>query len=186
MSGGPAGCKVCSDPIFKRVVDEELAKGISFTGLSRMMTMRGFPVTAGTLSRHKDHQAEYQGFNPETAEFDVPSPKPQPRIPKRDASIYIKNRLLDALEGVQDGEPGRWEDVDGERVYFPPSPGILSKDLQPALNTALKAQAIEDKREAKKPVVQFWVQLFTSQQEEPLLLDDPAVIEGAYTEVSDG
>jgi len=147
----------------RRVVDEELTKGMAYAQLARLMKMRGFPVSDATISSHDKHRHEYA--LPEAANT---------RTAKRDAAAIIKNRLLDAIE-AQDAS------VDGL--------DILNKDLQPALKTALSAQNIEDKREAQRKqhsTVEVLTALLGALRGEgapPLQLDDGMTVEGEAVEV---
>lgn len=111
------GCKVCDDKAARLTIDAYLEQGLTYTTIARSLTLRGFDVSDVTISNHNKHRS--------------PSVDPRIKAPKRDAAIIVKNKVLDALEAMEEGD-------------------ILDKDLQPALNTALKAQAIEDKREAVK------------------------------------
>jgi hypothetical protein len=172
VSSVSVGCKICDDKAACLTIDRYLDQHINYATISRALTLADWPVSAGTVSDHDKHRVK--GVNPEI------------RAGKRDAAIIIKDRVLDALALVPESD-GQWIDgADGER-HFIPGGSILDKNLQPALNTALKAQALEDKREQKKVVQNFWVQLYTGQQS-PALLSDGTMIEGEATEVlySDG
>lgn len=122
------------------------------------------------------------GLPPMSTDRPVGAP-PETRAGKRDAAEIIKNRVLDALANISESE-GEWIDgADGERHFIRGS-SILSKDLQPALGTALKAQALEDKREAtKKGSVTFVLQLAAAMGERMALLTGGEVIEGEATEI---
>ena len=166
------GCKVCDDKAVCLTVDRYLDQGLSCLLISQTLTLGGWAVAAPTVSRHKLHYT--RGVNPDL--------KPS----RRDAAIIIKNRVLDALELVEE-RPGEWlTDAEGNRVYMKGG-SILDKDLQPALGTALKAQALEDKRElakAKGGAVQVLTALLAALRGEPvLLLEDGNMIEGDAVEV---
>lgn len=113
-------------------------------------------MSADVISKHDGHR--------------VKGVDPRIKAPKRDAAILIKNRILDAVEKGDQSENGL---------------DILDKDLQSALSTALKAQAIEDKRETKKVTQNFWVELGAGLFQERHLLPEGDVIEGVAHEVTD-
>lgn len=153
------GCKVCDDKAAALTIDRYLEQDLNYSTIARSLTLGGFPVSAPTISAHDKHRA--------------PSVDPRIGAGKRDAAKIIKGKVLDALEKV-----GEAEDNDGTF--------ILNAQLQPALATALKAQAIEDKREQTKANagVTFVLQLAAALGER-LALPDPNVVEGHAVEVLD-
>ena len=166
------GCKICDDKAVCLTADRYLDQGVSASLIARTLTLGGWPVTAPTVGKHKAHYT--RGVNPDL--------KPS----RRDAAIIIKGRILDALEEVEE-RPGTWMDDDeGHRVYVKGG-SILDKDLQPALGTALKAQALEDRREAAKSkggAVQVLTALLAALRGEQVpLLEDGNTIEGDFSEV---
>jgi hypothetical protein len=157
------GCKVCDDKAVQLLVDRYLDQHIQYTTIARTLVLGGFQVSDGTISTHDKHRVK-------SLPADV---KPS----KRDAAVFIKNRVMDALEKLDE----EVDPVTGEKGL---GHGILAKDLQPALGTALKAQAIEDKREQKKVVQNFWFELGGAIYDAPQLAD-PNVIEGEARDVTD-
>lgn len=161
-------CKICDDKVARRAVDEELSKGMSYAAVARLMTLRGFPVTDKTVSDHRQHS--------------VPLPPPGVVSRKRDAAILLLDRMVSAVESLP----------------VPPDGGpdpILDKHLQPALQTALKAQSLIDRREARTDdrKVAFQLQVLLAGGPAGLLAppelidsdtdDDDLVIEGEAVEV---
>jgi len=161
-------CKVCDDKIARRAVDEELSKGLSYAAVARLMTLRGFPVTDKTVGEHKQHA--------------VPLPPPGVATQKRDAAVMLLDRMVSAVERLP--EPSEGE----------PDP-ILDRRLQPALQTALKAQALLDRREARVDDRKATLQLHVLLAGGPAGLlappdltdsetdDDDTIIEGEAVEV---
>jgi hypothetical protein len=90
--------------------------------------------------------------------------KPQTKTEKADLAAIISAKMAQTIIAM---EP---EDM-------------FDRNIQPALGTALKAQAIIDKRELKKPKQNFFIELYMGQREEPRLLEDPNTIEGEAVEV---
>jgi hypothetical protein len=91
--------------------------------------------------------------------------KSQTTIERRDVAAIIRDKMTQTIVAMNPGD-------------------MFEKDLQPALGTALKAQAIIDKRETKKPQQNFFIELYMGQRVGPAaLLDDPNVIDGEATEV---
>lgn len=52
---GTYSCMICADKAACRAIDEELAKGGNGEFVARLMTLRGWPVTAATILGHKKH-----------------------------------------------------------------------------------------------------------------------------------
>lgn len=160
-------CKVCDDKIARRAIDEELSKGLSYAAIARLMTLRGWPVTDKTVGDHRQHA--------------VPLPPPGVATRKRDAAIMLLDRMVSAVESLP-------EPPEGERDP------ILDRHLQPALQTALKAQALVDRREARTDdrKAAFQLQVLLAGGPAGLLAppdlvdaseDDENVIEGEAVEV---
>ncbi len=144
------GCKVCDDKAVCLLVDRYLEQNITYATIARTLALGGSPVSADVVSKHAKHR--------------VPSVNPDVKATKRDAALIIKGKVLDALESKESN----------------PDFDILDKELQPALKTALAAQALEDKREQKKVTQNFWLNLYTGQQGELAQLDDGNTIEGKF------
>jgi hypothetical protein len=158
---------VCDDKIACRAIDEELEKHMSYAALARLMTLRGFSVSDGTLSQHDKHRR--------------PSAPPGVAKTKRDFAILVRDRVATAVENLEPDEDG--------------ADPILLKDFQPAIKSGLAAQGLIDKREArtddKKAVFQLAILLaggpagllappdLTGEDE----VDDENVIEGEAVEV---
>lgn len=157
------GCKVCDDKAAALTIDKYLDQGLTFATIARALTLEGFAVGSGVISTHDKHRTKGM--------------KADAKPTKRDASIIIKNKLLDALEQVEQETDPLTGEADGSF--------ILSKHIQPALNTALKAQAIEDKREQKKVTQNFWFELAGSMVQVKAL-PDPTVVEGDFEVIEPG
>lgn len=81
---GVNACMVCDDKVACRAIDDELAKGLTYAALSRLMTLRGFDVSAPTLSQHDKHRA--------------PGPPPDVAKRKRDLAIMVRDKVADKVE----------------------------------------------------------------------------------------
>jgi len=132
MSGRP--CTICANTTLRGTIDRSLELNITAAGISRQLAEFGATVSPEVINRHKQHY--------------VPVVSKEQRQTKRDAAAIIKGRVLDALDARID-RVGQWVGEGADRVWLPAS-DILDKDLQPALNTALGAQKIEDAREKVK------------------------------------
>lgn len=154
------GCKVCDDKAVHLLVDRYLDQKIKYTTIARTLTLGGFQVSDGTISTHDRHR--------------VKSLPAEAKPSKRDAAAFIKGRVMDRLEKLSE----EVDPVTGESRL-----DILDKDLQPALSTALKAQALEDKREQKKVVQNFWFELGGAIFDETPMLGDGTIIEGEVVEI---
>jgi len=151
-------------------VDEELSKGSTGAYIARLMTARGFPVGPDTVLTHKQHW--------------VPIAPPGVAKRKNDAATFLLDRVIRAVENLP-------EPIEGERDP------ILDKHLQPALQTALKAQTIVDRREARTDdkKAAFQISVLLAGGPAGLLAppdltdkdaDDDFIIEGEATEVDGG
>jgi hypothetical protein len=82
---GKFRCKVCDDKAAAKAVDEELRKGVSAAGVAKLMTMRGFAVTAPTILGHKQHAVQSQVAAP-------------PDLKKRDLAVMVRDKVADLVE----------------------------------------------------------------------------------------
>jgi hypothetical protein len=129
-------CKICRAPGRRRLIEADWADGMSAVGIAKAMTDNGWPITSTTVLKHlKEHAG------PEAA-IRVP-----PALSKRDAAVWVRDRIMDKVEEIEQGTRTVIT-KDGEMVEVPFD--ILDKELQPALGSMLKAQAILDKREANQ------------------------------------
>lgn len=139
------------------------------TGISRYAQDAGLALTAEVVNRHKRHYKDGRPVVP-------------PGARKRDAAIIIKERVLDALDKVEEeerqsgNETGAW---------------VLNKDLQPALRTALAAQNTEDTREKSRATkgtaeVAFAIiaMLRGDATPQPMAIDDGMTLDGEYEELN--
>lgn len=143
MSVNLPNCKICRAPNRRRLIEADWADGMSAEGISKAMADAGWSITSQTVLRHlKEHAGPEAGIR-------VP-----PKLAKRDAAAFVRDRVMErVMELESDDGPKRLVPVKGEggaTEYVEVEFDILDKDLQPALSSMLKAQAILDKREAVK------------------------------------
>lgn len=101
-------CKVCDDPLAKRAVEEELAKGMTGAAVARLMTLRGFQVGPAVIIDHKKHAPA------STAPSGVASNK-------RDLAILVRDKTFEAVErGDLDITDKAWRNV---------APGLAAQKL---------------------------------------------------------
>ena len=158
-------CTVCKNPGVRKVVDGYLEEGVSGAGTSRALADLGLSVSSDVINQHKRHYA--------------PPPERPKGTLKRDFAIYMRDRIQTAVEAI---EP---ETDENGKTYDP----VLSKHLQPAIASGLKAEAQIEKREQavkKQTQADVLLALLASLRGEgrPMLqLEDPNVIEGTAREV---
>lgn len=75
---------VCDDPIAMRAIDEELEKGMSGAALARLMTLRGFEVSAKTVNSHNGHRR--------------PMAPPDVAKTKKDLAILMRDKVYDRMQ----------------------------------------------------------------------------------------
>lgn len=134
-------CKVCRHPNRRRLIEADWADGMSAVGISKVMNDAGWPITSQTILKHlKEHAG------PEAA-IRVP-----PKLTKRDANVFVRDRIMDRVEELERGDSKRLIPVkqDGETIFIEADFDILDPTLQPALNTMVKAQGNIDKVEVTK------------------------------------
>lgn len=132
-------CKICREPERRRLIEADWSAGMSAVGIAARMTAAGWQITGPTVLRHlKEHAGP-------GAATRLP-----PALPKRDAAVFIRDRIMDRLEALEsEGKPRQVlvKDGDGDMVLTDIPFDILDKDLQPAIGSMLKAQDTVDKRE---------------------------------------
>ena len=126
-------CMICREPGRARLIEADWASGRHANQISKAMTAAGWPVAAGTIIRHlKEH---------------VPGAYNRTNEPlgtgRRNAAVFVKDRIMLQVESLERAERIKAENEGRE----PDLSFILAKDLQPALNTAIRAEGIEVKRE---------------------------------------
>jgi hypothetical protein len=130
-------CKICRAPNRRRLVEADWADGISAEGIARTMREAGWPLSSATVLKHlKEHTPGAATREPVKAG-------------KRDAAIFLQNRLMDEIERREELVLIE-EETTGEKVPDHRRLDILDKDLQPALATILRAQALINTREKAK------------------------------------
>lgn len=173
-------CKICRMPGRRRLIEADWAAGMSAVGIAANMTDSGWAITSGTVIKHlKEHAG------PEAA-IRVP-----PTLKKRDAAVFFRERIMDRIEELETGDgPKQMIAVRGPEgiEYVEKDFDILDKDLQPAINTALKAETQIEAREARKDAKQIGLLVLMlggagSDGLAPEELSDGMVIDGEATEV---
>ena len=168
-------CKICDHPGRARLIEADWADGKSAPYIAAEMEAGGWKVTPATILKHLKH---------------VPGAATRKNVPipaglrGRDAAEYIKNRILDAVDSVENRLRSEAE-AEG-KTYS--GEFILDKDLQPALGTALKAEGIKIKREdvaSKRQIGLFQLMLGNGGKAPPHLIGDGMTIEGEFTDVTD-
>jgi hypothetical protein len=81
---GAHRCMICDDKLACRAIDEELEKGMTGAALSRLMTLRGFEVTAPTVLQHAKHRQ--------------PMAPPGVAKTKKDLATLVRDRVLQKIE----------------------------------------------------------------------------------------
>lgn len=163
MPGGrPPRCRICATPALKDYIDAGLTKGLSASGLAAGVEAMGGNIQPETISRHKARH------------WVMPTREGAPTPTKRDLAIMVREKVADAVEPMT-----------GEAML------LFGKDMAPAINAGLKAQAMLDKREAvnKKLGIaagalslQMWL-AGLNEAPPPPELDDGNTIEGEAVEV---
>jgi len=141
MTALTVDCKVCRHPNRRRLIEADWADGMSAVGIAKVMEDSGWPITSSTILKHlKEHAG------PEAA-IRLP-----PRLAKRDANVFVRDRIMDRIEELEAGDVKRLVPVreNGETVFVEQDFDILDPTLQPALNTMVKAQGNIDKVETSK------------------------------------
>lgn len=176
-------CKVCRAPNRRRLIEADWADGMTAAGISKVMKDAGWPISAETILKHlKEHV--------EGAAVRLP-----PTISKRDASILIKDAILDRLEELQAGGTRQVlvKGPDGGMEVQELEFDIMDKDLQAALGTALKAEAIQvkkDDNQTKRKIDLFQLMLGGADGKGMLapmdLIEDGNTVEGEFADVPEG
>ena len=78
------GCMVCDDKAACAVIDELLEKSFTYAYVARVMTLRGFSITAPTIGRHDKHRGA--------------TALPEVVKRKRDFAIMVRDKAADLLE----------------------------------------------------------------------------------------
>lgn len=81
---GKYRCMICDDKVACRAIDEELAKGMTGAAVSRLMTLRGFEVSASTVNEHKGHM--------------MPMAPPGVAKTRKDLATLVRDKVQTAVE----------------------------------------------------------------------------------------
>lgn len=158
----PARCRICATPALRDYVDSALNKGLTNAGIAAGMEAMGGSIQPETIGRHKSKH------------WTKPVRADAPRPTKRDLAVMVRDKVADAVE-----------DMPGEAIL------LMGKELGPAINAGLKAEAMIDKREvANKKLgiaagalsLQMWLAGLHNAQP-PAELDDGNTIEVEAVEV---
>jgi len=180
-------CVICKAGERARLIEADWASGMSAKGIAIRMTEAGWPITGPTVLNHlKKH---------------VPLAATRQNTPvgmsRRDTTVFIQDRILGEIElrerAFRTALEEAGDDEDAIKEVMRHRPNILDKDLQPALNTALKAEAIIVKREdntAKRKIDLFQLMLGGADGKgalapQALIGAGDDAIEGEFTEEDD-
>jgi len=155
-------CTICANPMLAGLVNPLIDQRMFATSISSYANDAGISVSPEVINRHKQHYVANKQL------------KAPDGVGPRDAATIIKKRILDAL----DNSPC----YEGE--------GILNKDVQPALRTALAAQKTEDERERAKTqkgtaelAFAIIAMITGSAPQDVPLIDDGMTFEGDFEEL---
>ena len=179
-TGGPGqvpNCMICQEPERARLIEADWVGGMTAAGIATRMTAAGWPIVGGTVLNHlKKHVKDA------ATRSNVPA-----GLGRRDAAVFIRDRILDEVERREQAFRMAVEDGMPDDVIDTLRPDILDKDLQPALNTAIKAEAVVAKREdsqSKRKIDLFKLMLGDAGGLAPKgLIGDGLTIEGEFEEV---
>ena len=79
---------ICDDKVACRAIDEELERGMTGAALARLMTLRGFEVTAPTVLQHAKHRQ--------------PIAPPGVATRKRDLALLVRDKAYTMAENMPD------------------------------------------------------------------------------------
>lgn len=143
-------------------MDGALNRGLSNRGIAAGLAAAGGSLDPDTVGRHKN------------AHWVKPLEPDAPRPTGRDLAIMVRDKVADSIEPMS-----------GEGIL------LMGKEIAPALNAGLKAQAMLDKREqANKKLgiaagalsLQMWL-AGLGETPAPPELDDGNTIDGSWEEV---
>lgn len=164
-------CKICDNAPRARLIEADWSAGRTAAAIAKEMTAGGWAITGATVTKHMAH---------------VPGGRERKNVPMphMDGADFVKGRLLDAIiakeRRLRQEAEEHGEEFDGEF--------ILDKDMQPALNTVLKAEGIKIKRDdaqSKRQISLFMLMLGKTGGLAPAGLIGDGSIEGQYREVTD-
>lgn len=155
-------CLICKNPPLRDYVDGGLNKGLSNSGIAAAFEAAGGKLDPEVVGRHKNNH------------WVKPVRPDGPKPTQRDLNIMVRDKVADAIE-----------DIPGEGLL------LMGKEMGPALNAGLKAQAALDKREATNKKLgiaagalslQAWL-AGLGDRPEPPELEDGNTIEGTAVEL---
>lgn len=189
-------CPVCKRPGRRRIVDADAADGITPAAIASAMRDTGWALTAADVTKHVTLHGSAEKTRSKATR-------------RRDAALTLRERMMDALEGrIEAAEASAVEataecqrgehDIEDHPRYRQHGPrvhesseffDILNKDLQSALGTVIKAQTVEEKRNAnddKRKIDLFRLMMGPGDGMAPAALIGDGVVEGDFEEVGDG
>lgn len=141
-------------------MDDSLTRGLTAAGIASSIEAVGGKMDPDVVNRHKN------------AHYVRPVASDAPKPTKRDLAIMVRDKVADALVNMP-----------GEGIL------LMGKDLAPAINAGLKAEAALDKREAldKKLMVTAGLPAFLQMMEDERLarrqIEDGNTVEGEAVEI---
>lgn len=157
-----ARCLICKNPALRDYVDGGLNKGLSARGIAAAMEAAGGKLDPDVVSRHKNNH------------WVAPVRDDAPKPTNRDLAIMVRDKVADAIE-----------DMPGEAIV------LMGKEIAPAINAGLKAQAAIDKKAATNAklglaagalTLQAWL-AGLSEAPVPPELEDGNTVEGEAVEL---
>ena len=165
MAGGrPPRCLICANPALKGFVDDSLTKGLSNAAIAAGVIAVGGKLDTDVIGRHK------------AGHWVKPVREGAPVPTNRDLAIMVRDKVADAIE-----------DIPGEGIL------LMGKELAPAINAGLKAQAAIDKKAVANAklglaagalTLQAWLAGLSSAPVPPEL-EDGNTIEGEAVELQE-
>jgi hypothetical protein len=149
-------CSVCDQKELARVIGEESRKGLSNVAISRLMTLRGTPVSRHLVTQHLKHAPEAD-------------PSVTAAANKRDLAILVRDMTWDAVKrGDLSITDAMWRNV---------TPGLKAEQIIDA------RAARTDERKTMIAIAMLLSGAAGSGPPEHLLVGDGLEIEGEAVEV---
>lgn len=150
-------CKVCDDKVLRKVIDEEAGRGLNSVTISRLMTARGFPVSADMIRVHRKHSA--------TANI------PPGVATGKDLAVLVRDKTVEAIENetLKITDPN-WRNI---------GPGMSAQGL-----IDKRANKTDDRKTAIA-LAMILSGATGGGAPERLLIEDGQTIEGSFEEVDD-
>jgi hypothetical protein len=148
-------CKVCDNPLLRKMVDPLLDEQMSYAGISRYAADAGIDLSADVIARHAKH-------------YEPPPEKPK-GTPKRDFAILIRDK---AYEEVENGGLT----LDNKNLV----PGInAGLKAQGIIDGREKVKS----KQANAELAFAIIAMLGGGQPEPLQIEDGNTIDGEYEDL---